>query len=217
MRGSGRIRQLARGLFAFIFAVIRLGRIHAFTSTGFNLNSQAIIYQSPVSWRDLVTLCSNDDEDNFLSSSGLDSSADETKLDMIDIDDDEEEDMVIDFEESLMASPLSQVWGEENDAKENWFPGSFSREENWLEEATDEVLDEEMLPLGSLTEDDVLSITGLMSAWVRRRSIDAALRVEQLLKRVVDDMRAGNSEVHVTTRMYTIVSTYQFTETSSIS
>ena len=54
--------------------------------------------------------------------------------------------------------------------------------------------------------DDVESITGLMAAWVKRRSVEAALIVETLLKRVVDDMRANNADVHVTSRMYTIVS-----------
>jgi hypothetical protein len=75
-----------------------------------------------------------------------------------------------------------------------------------LEEATQEMLDVTRVPLGSLSQDDVESIAGLMAAWVRRRSVDAALTVEQLLKRVVDDMRAQNPDVFVTARMYTIVS-----------
>jgi hypothetical protein len=75
-----------------------------------------------------------------------------------------------------------------------------------LEEATEDMLDTKRLPFGSLSEDDVESIAGLMAAWVRRRSVDAALTVEQLLKRVVDDMRAQNPDVFVTTKMYTIVS-----------
>ncbi|OEU15438.1 hypothetical protein FRACYDRAFT_208949 [Fragilariopsis cylindrus CCMP1102] len=43
-----------------------------------------------------------------------------------------------------------------------------------------------------------------MVAWSRRRSTDAAMIVEQLLKRIVDEMQAGNKEVHVSTRMYSI-------------
>jgi hypothetical protein len=78
------------------------------------------------------------------------------------------------------------------------------RNERWLEDATDKLLDLSTLPLGSLTENDVLSITGLMVRWSRRKSIEGAIAVERLLKRVVDDMRAGNQDVHVSTRMYTI-------------
>jgi hypothetical protein len=129
-----------------------------------------------------------------------------TELEIEAIDEDDEIEVDIDFSDSFLASPLSQAWGEDNEANESWFPGSFSRQEQWLEDATNNTLDFEKVPLGSLTEDDVESITGLMAAWVRRRSIDAALAVEKLLKRVVDDMRAGNTDIQVTTRMYTIVS-----------
>jgi hypothetical protein len=104
---------------------------------------------------------------------------------------------------SFLASPLSQLRSDEEEAL---YRGPFSRKKNWLEKSTDEVLDMENLPLGDLSEDDVESITGLMAAWVRRRSVEAALVVERLLKRVVDDMRAHNAGVHVTARMYTIVS-----------
>ena len=85
-------------------------------------------------------------------------------------------------------------------------PSRFERNQKWLEEATAEMLDLKTFPIGTLTADDVDSITGLMAAWVRRRSMDAALMVEELLKRVVDDLRAGNQSIQVTTRMYTIVS-----------
>lgn len=120
----------------------------------------------------------------------------------------DEEVFVEDFEEDRLddpsvASPLSQLRSDEEEAL---YRGTFHRNEQWLEDATNETLDLEKLPLGSLTEDDVESVTGLMAAWVRRRSVKAALVVEQLLKRVVDDMRAHNLDAHVTTRMYTIVS-----------
>jgi hypothetical protein len=82
----------------------------------------------------------------------------------------------------------------------------FARNEQWLEDATDDFLDEQIYPTGSLAEDDLESINALMVAWSRRRSTEAALTVEKLLKRVVDDMHAGNERVHVHTRMYTHVS-----------
>jgi len=76
--------------------------------------------------------------------------------------------------------------------------------ERWLEDATERIFDLLTVPLGSLTEDNVMSITGLMIAWSRRRSLEGALTVERLLKRVVDDMRAGNEEVQVSTKMYIV-------------
>ena len=108
-----------------------------------------------------------------------------------------------DLESSSMASPLSQIPSEED---ENFYRGSFFQGDQWLESSTEEMLDPEKVPLGSLSVDDVESIVGLMSAWVRRRSVEAAQVVEQLLKRIVDDMRAGNPQVHVSARLYTIVS-----------
>jgi hypothetical protein len=106
---------------------------------------------------------------------------------------------------NVVDSPLSQLPSEEGEV-EDLYRGSYTRNENWLEDATDEFLDMDKIPVGMLTQGDVESITGLMAAWVRRRSVEAALIVEQLLKRVVDDMRADNPDVHVTSRMYTIVS-----------
>jgi hypothetical protein len=83
----------------------------------------------------------------------------------------------------------------------------LSRSTAWIEQATLDFLDEELYPLGKLTEYDVEAVVGLMAAWVRRRSVEAALTVERLLKRVVDDMRANtNSAAHVSTRFYTYVS-----------
>ena len=73
-----------------------------------------------------------------------------------------------------------------------------------LEEATNRILDADDVPLGSLTEDDVDSIFVLMIAWSRRSSFESAVIVDRLLKRIVDDMRAGNPVVQVTTRMYQI-------------
>ena len=107
---------------------------------------------------------------------------------------------------TLVASPLSQFPSEEDD--ELQYQGgrgrSFSMNEQWLEEATEDALDLENYPLGSLISDDVESIVGLMASWVRRHSVEAALTVERLLKRIVDELRAGNPKVQVNTRLYTI-------------
>lgn len=98
---------------------------------------------------------------------------------------------------------------DENDGEEEDEPylGSYARNDEWLEEATATVLDLKKLPLGALSPEDISSICGIMSAWVKRCSVEACLTVEKLLKRVVDDMRAGNPDAYVTARMYTIVST----------
>ena len=97
------------------------------------------------------------------------------------------------------------VENDENDEITNGARGNnFLRDERWLESATDKVLDLSNMPLGSLTEDDVTSLAGLMIAWSRRMSVEGAMVVERLLKRIIDDMRAGNRNVHVSTKLYTI-------------
>lgn len=78
---------------------------------------------------------------------------------------------------------------------------NFERNERWLEEATGKFV---KVPLGRLREDDGRTVIGLMVAWSRRKSLEAALIVEKLLKRIVDEMRAGSEDVHVSTRMYSI-------------
>ena len=83
-----------------------------------------------------------------------------------------------------------------------------ARDRKWLEKATDDIMDEEQYPIGELSQDDIDSITGLMIAWVRRRSIQAGLAVERLLVRVVADMRANNPVAQTTARMYALVSYY---------
>ena len=93
----------------------------------------------------------------------------------------------------------------------------FTRNPAWLEEATLDFLDEEVFPIGKLTEDDVESVLGLMAAWARKRSVDAALTVERLLKRVVDDIRYGNNPVvRVNTRFYSYVSCFPWQESGEI-
>ncbi|KAG7353577.1 PPR: pentatricopeptide repeat domain containing protein [Nitzschia inconspicua] len=83
-------------------------------------------------------------------------------------------------------------------------PSIFSRSETWLQDATEDVFDLEKVPLGSLTENDVESMVGLMVAWSRKNSLEGALTVERLLKRVVDDMSAGNGNVFVSNRLYAV-------------
>ena len=102
----------------------------------------------------------------------------------------------------------------------------FERDKQWLEKATarfltqqqdgfdvdhhgqqqqlqQQQLQQQLSSLPLLTIEDVHEIKGLMTAWARRGS---PLVVESLLKRIIDDMRAGNTEIHVSTRFYAIVS-----------
>jgi hypothetical protein len=99
---------------------------------------------------------------------------------------------------------------EEEDEKFSSISHAFSRDGGWLEEATATLLDASATgsyPLGELSEEDVECIGGVMAAWSRRSpgSLRAALSVEKLLKRVADDVRAGNPSARVTTRLYTYV------------
>lgn len=113
---------------------------------------------------------------------------DQGQEDIEDLEDDEEEDNP---SEEYAQQSLLQL---------------YARDREWLAKATEVVLDHNHYPLGSLTLEDVDKITVLMVSWVRQRSIKAALSVENLLKRVVDDMRANNKQVHVTAKMYALVS-----------
>ena len=78
---------------------------------------------------------------------------------------------------------------------------SFQRDNLWLEKATDKFLSKNNNNF--ITMEDVHEVKGLMSAWARRAS---PLVVESLLKRIIDDMRAGNTAIFVSTRFYAIVS-----------
>lgn len=60
------------------------------------------------------------------------------------------------------------------------------------------------IPLGELTIEDVQLITTLMTSHARRGTVESALTCERLLKRVVEDVNAGNCRVGVTTKMYTV-------------
>lgn len=81
-----------------------------------------------------------------------------------------------------------------------------ARDRKWLEKATEDIMDDEQYPIGELSQDDIDNITGLMVAWVRRRSVQAGLAVERLLVRVVEDMKANNPVAQTTARMYALVS-----------
>ena len=58
--------------------------------------------------------------------------------------------------------------------------------------------------LGRLTSDDVSLIATLMTSHARRSSVRSALVCERLLKRVVEEVDAGNAEVGATTKIYTV-------------
>jgi pentatricopeptide repeat protein len=64
---------------------------------------------------------------------------------------------------------------------------------------------EQMYPLGKLSTEDVEAITGLMGAWTKQRTVDAALQIELLLKRLVDDMKAGNTDITIRTQHYVLL------------
>lgn len=78
----------------------------------------------------------------------------------------------------------------------------FSHNAARLEEVTDNMLDLDQHPPGSLSPDDIEMMAELMTMWSRRRSPTAAVTVEKLLKRVVDEMHAGSPHAAAETRMY---------------
>ena len=82
----------------------------------------------------------------------------------------------------------------------------YARDKKWLEKATEDMIDKQRYPLGTLTEDDIDSIVGLMVAWVPRRSVSAGMAVENLLVRIVAEMRVENPVAQTTARMYSLVS-----------
>ncbi|KAL7549945.1 hypothetical protein ACHAWF_013196, partial [Thalassiosira exigua] len=64
--------------------------------------------------------------------------------------------------------------------------------------------DFDCVPLGELTPDDASLLTSLMASHARRSTVESALTCERLLKRIVDEVDAGNEEVRATTKMYTV-------------
>ena len=73
-----------------------------------------------------------------------------------------------------------------------------------LDQSTRDILDLEFMPLGDLRQEDLSSIASLMMAWAKTKSRTGALMAEKLVKRIVDDINVGNTDVKVTTRLYTI-------------
>ena len=67
------------------------------------------------------------------------------------------------------------------------------------------------IPHGSLSRPELESIPGLMAAWTKKNqnlsktNAEIALIVEQLIKRVIDERKAGNKNARATTRMYNMV------------
>lgn len=103
-----------------------------------------------------------------------------------------------------LGSPLSQVYDDEDSELSPPLSVLYGRDQESLHNATEELLyDNETYPIGKLTEEDMETITGLMAAWARRRSLQAALTVEALLKRIIDDLKAGNTFA-VRTQHYTL-------------
>jgi hypothetical protein len=80
----------------------------------------------------------------------------------------------------------------------------YASNKKWLERATDVILEH---PQGELRPGDGDNIETLMAAWAKRRSVEGAVSVERLLKRIVDDIRVNNQDVQVTARMYALVRT----------
>ncbi|CAJ1954430.1 unnamed protein product [Cylindrotheca closterium] len=179
------------GLLLFVFQCLSANISHAFVSEYRIHRPQVCVshgyFREPSFLvASTVDTLEDDKENSNCTEDGEENSAEDDDDDehtIVEIDDDDEKD------------------GNEEDDP---YLGSYTRNEEWLEQATATVLDLERLPLGSLTPEDISSISGIMSAWVKRCSVKACLTVEQLLKRVVDDMRANNPDAYVTARMYTI-------------
>jgi pentatricopeptide repeat protein len=93
---------------------------------------------------------------------------------------------------------------DDDDESISFRPHDVNRSEHWLDDTTNDVLNYKKLPLGSLTQSHVESIVSLMTIWSRKNSMVAALTVDRLLKRVIEDMNAGNQDVFVSNRMYAI-------------
>ena len=58
-------------------------------------------------------------------------------------------------------------------------------------------------PVGKINP-DTLPITAAMNAWAKTKSAEGASMVEMWLKRVKEDKEAGNNDVEITTKMYTM-------------
>jgi hypothetical protein len=74
-----------------------------------------------------------------------------------------------------------------------------NRTPRWLEESTQTLLNKQT-PLTVHDVDD--SCKGYMAAWAKRGK---PLMVEQLLLKVINDLRQGNTKIQVTTKFYAMV------------
>ena len=90
----------------------------------------------------------------------------------------------------------------------------------WLKRSTITLLDEEMFPLGSLEKGKWHELQSMMMAWLNLISSCAASNIvpynaeessyypatmiEKLLKRIIDEVSAGNKDVQISNRLYNI-------------
>lgn len=125
---------------------------------------------------------------------------------------DAEDTVSLEFDDSFIETDeeSDQNEGDDDDDGSSSQTPNFQRDQLWLETSTSNFLEagnnhnkNNDDPLLFLSMDEVNQVKGLMSAWAKRGS---PLMVERLLKRIIDDMRAGNHGISVSTRFYAIVS-----------
>lgn len=133
------------------------------------------------------------------------------ELDERDDEDTESESMEEEKDEDELADDESQ----RNNSKhpkshyENVSLRNTSKNEALLTYATHNIIHN--IKPGSLSPTELGSIPGLMAAWTNKKkrtsksNAEIAIIVEQLLKRVIDERKAGNDNARATTRMYTMV------------
>lgn len=79
----------------------------------------------------------------------------------------------------------------------------------WLERATQSLLDTQLYPPGSLKKGKWHELTSMMTAWSKatkdpKLSRTAPLVIESILKRIIDEQRAGNAEARTSSALYNL-------------
>lgn len=74
-----------------------------------------------------------------------------------------------------------------------------------LAHATDQVMNLNVFPYGTLNRMDVEQISPLMEGWLRRRTDEGARKVMDLYERVREEQRYGNYNAQVLPRMHEMV------------
>jgi hypothetical protein len=74
-----------------------------------------------------------------------------------------------------------------------------------IAEMTQILLDKRRNPPGSLSADVVNLIHPVLCAWAKTASIKGALMVEELIRRMEEEIAAGNGNAFLTTRQYIVV------------